>query len=1223
MTNHEYSIIPIQGVSMGDLDMPDVATSPSVPSPDISPDAALPTPPYAPISQLVDLPDKAPPKILISDQDLATSVFKTSDRIVSDILYDIPHILSHEAGLLGQRPIAYSHFLSSIAGMHYEMNVLNNALPEAPKSEDLASVKILRGVLASKTPGSSIYHVKILYQVHDRLKICPKHTFYTVSDERLSLLRPSFCWEIDQGATTAQLTVLTKAMPKILDSATFCCSNCSTVFRAEISAPEFGKDLADFTPEAIAARYESLGEDSPVPTPDKCLYTLYKVLKGPLLQAPTDEVKSIHADNLLLRSHLDLRLLFDKLFFTQHDGELYPPNLHEYLEDNLRVLRESYLRKMNETLYLGRQTGSTVPLFQSLTYNTNNALLFALFNERDFSKSVLMLHEPANLTENYLNLSVSSHYDDRMVMECHQRTALSDDPLVYFDNVYEIAESKFYHSTVLRRYITELNAAGAMGMKAYQKAARDLGVDAPQLTALPDDLLLAMYRTEVGLDPVAYYRLRASLEVINKVRKSRTISEFCKTEIIPYEVALTNLGYEASTDDEFVLNTCLMQAEAGVPDAERSVLSVVLHRRNPRLLSFLENNYSELMRRLPGLTLGEAARMLDLPDVNVSDSEVITAFERCVLGKEETFQCLVLRRALYVLQNVSGSKFLMNYLQTGQIEKSLLPPSETWPRGLDNIGNTCYLNSLLQYFFALKPLRDAVLTFHAFDPAEPALQKVLAERKVGNRNITAAETRRAFEFLHHFRVLYLQMIESQEKSITLNKSFACLALASSFEEIRFADEAPGEAMEIELEDLDRSDSTDIARPEVKKVKQSPFNPFRNSPVPLMVAESGASHEDLATKSDVDEASAHVDETPETAQVDDTPETDAEPTTETDITKADAVPLNLEYPQPREVLINDFDSQVGRQQDVGEVIDNVVFWFQCALKPDTLDADGYQCDLITKLFDGRYRKVTDKTPACDKRQYLTVNVVGYQPRDIYDALQNLMDEEAWVVEELPEVLQIQVARVYYDNGVQKSSAQLPFYEQIYMDRYLESGDDTMVAKKGKHLEWKKDLEVLKTRQAVLKGHDDNGLTPRESLVHVMEWISKCEESISPETLAVLQRKIDNLEIELTRIDQDIQKLQIDMDGQFREYTKCGYTLFAIFIHRGGASYGHYWIYIRDLKSGIYRKYSDDRVEEVSEAEVLDFSVNNTATANCIVYVRDDLSAEYIDPIKRKTDNAADL
>jgi ubiquitin carboxyl-terminal hydrolase 25/28 len=36
------------------------------------------------------------------------------------------------------------------------------------------------------------------------------------------------------------------------------------------------------------------------------------------------------------------------------------------------------------------------------------------------------------------------------------------------------------------------------------------------------------------------------------------------------------------------------------------------------------------------------------------------------------------------------------------------------PLGLHNIGNTCYLNSLLQYLFTVKPIRDIVLNYDSF-----------------------------------------------------------------------------------------------------------------------------------------------------------------------------------------------------------------------------------------------------------------------------------------------------------------------------------------------------------------------------------------------------------------------------------------------------------------------------------------------------------------------------
>lgn len=90
------------------------------------------------------------------------------------------------------------------------------------------------------------------------------------------------------------------------------------------------------------------------------------------------------------------------------------------------------------------------------------------------------------------------------------------------------------------------------------------------------------------------------------------------------------------------------------------------------------------------------------------------------------------------------------------------------------------------------------------------------------------------------------------------------------------------------------------------------------------------------------------------------------------------------------------------------------------------------------------------------------------------------------------------------------------------------------------------------------------------------------------------------------------------SQFADFRKLGYRLYAVFMHRGSVSFGHYWIYIFDFRKQVWRKYNDEQVTEVQNPEEIfraEYS-RNPATPYFLVYLNDSLKDRLADPVCRE-------
>jgi ubiquitin carboxyl-terminal hydrolase 25/28 len=137
------------------------------------------------------------------------------------------------------------------------------------------------------------------------------------------------------------------------------------------------------------------------------------------------------------------------------------------------------------------------------------------------------------------------------------------------------------------------------------------------------------------------------------------------------------------------------------------------------------------------MDVGDAYRLLQIPDRTVDDAAIIAAYTICI--DEAPAQVETYTRALGIIAREKNSPMLSSYISGSAVHTGR--NQSEWPVGLQNIGNTCYLNSLLQFYFTIRPYREMVLDFENYktDLDDESLQR----KKVGSRKVSKQEVERS------------------------------------------------------------------------------------------------------------------------------------------------------------------------------------------------------------------------------------------------------------------------------------------------------------------------------------------------------------------------------------------------------------------------------------------------------------------------------------------------
>lgn len=329
---------------------------------------------------------------------------------------------------------------------------------------------------------------------------------------------------------------------------------------------------------------------------------------------------------------------------------------------------------------------------------------------------------------------------------------------------------------------------------------------------------------------------------------------------------------------------------------------------------------------------------------------------------------------------------------------------------------------------------------------------------------------------------------------------------------------------------------------------------------------------------------------------------------------------------------------GAQQDVTEVIGNVMFRLQCAIKPTSIDPKfGEQIDTIRETFYGANAVYLKKAETYDVKIEDWANIIVFPstdgPRSIYEALDVVFDEQEVEIDnafttqyasisKLPPVFQTQIQRTAFDPKTQQASKNqnpIVFEETIYLDRYMDS--EKVMQRRKDAWKWKNKIRKLEERQIFLEMTPAE-LTVPDALVATKDYIRMLEEEevdgilVNPTLSEALEERRAEMVRELDANAERIDKLKKKLQDQFTDMLDHRYRLQAVFMHRGTSAYGHYWIYIYDFERDIWREYNDERVSVVNDRkQIFEQTSPNGATPYYLVYVKDQDKDKLVDAVCR--------
>ncbi|EGX46809.1 hypothetical protein AOL_s00097g235 [Orbilia oligospora ATCC 24927] len=1041
----------------------------------------------------------------------------------------------------------------------------------------------------------------------------------------------------------------------------------------------------------------------PVPTPAMVLKTMRTVIGGVTARKERRNIPRLNTRFLTQLGDECHEMMEILGFVIDEEQALVPPILPEEpgngipLQDELAKIFDDWDL---ELMILTAQNEIDANLFQPINAEADLKKLLGATNYPTSPASRRTAVDPSRPEHPaYANLGANLDFSDEILFWAYQRQKECDpeNGPFYFDCLSGLANGR--HSEELQLQVATLRSQGEFSRSDVKNAYSQLGITTDFDN---ENFIIGNFQSRLSDAPRQEMVLREGLMTIGKHLKNEKIMNASKKVVMDLRQAydVLGLGIGSDVDADFVSSIFHYQLNENPNNATNlwAALRVIAdNRKAPKLISMCDAHDQ-------GLELMDYDTALLRLRVNgqMSDDTVVQYYEGGVTQNNRT----TLRSALKVIADKRQSRALEHYIKTGS--KLLFTDGMAdWPVGLENTGNTCYLNSLLQYYFTIKPLRDVIMDFDNHEEDEVS-EELLERKQVGGRKVTMTEIERAKKLTHGLKGLFREMVTSKQTYVRPEKEISELALNSANHEVSarkrsvaFNDERPagfigpmlppGTVIENEEPlafsmDIDEKpprlrvtnaddQSSDITlvgenqeppayedqgyivvdgqpgapdpsgdiKGKGKQIEEEEPGPKIHAPKPI--PGRGISALDaMNLDDDSDSAVPLLQREVEDESMEDAPM----PPTAPEKGGMRVIPPIPDRPppippRPKEKTAVSASAvsapqsfEFGRQQDVTECIENVMFQLEAALKAEGTEPDGEQLDIIKTLFYGKTRQTLEFSAPAETRdkeeRFANLMIdVGEVGRDIYTAMDGHFDASVVELEgklarrylsitALPSILQIQIQRVQFNRATKssyKSNAPLTFGERIFLDRYMASGDDKgLMARREQSWKWKAELEKLEKRKTELE-EETEGLKIQMALEATKGYLGEINNIfgededmvVIPSSLLVeLEDHKERVGGELRYINERIKELQGNLNQQFTDLRKYGYRIHSIFMHRGSVNFGHYWIYIYDHYNKIWRNYNDTTVSKaVDEEEIFRGKSKDGGTDGgpyFLVYVRED-------------------